>query len=83
MKYLIKDSTGKPSVTHTAFIIGFITATAKLLLSGIEVGGLTLEKFSGGEYASAVAALGAIYVLRRNMGNPNKEVKNGQEQETL
>lgn len=73
MKYLIKDSTGKPSVTHTAFIIGFITATAKLLLSGVEIGGLTLEPFSGGDYAAAVSALGAIYVLRRNMGNPEKK----------
>jgi len=69
MKYLIKDSTGKPSVTHTAFIIGFLAATAKLLLSGITIGDLTVEQFNGVEYGAAISALGAIYVLRRNLGN--------------
>jgi len=70
---LLKDSTGKPSVTHTAFVVGFLVATAKLLLSGIQVGGLTLEQFSGGDYAASVAAVGAIYTLRRNMGTPEKK----------
>lgn len=75
MKFLIKDSQGNPSVTHTAFIIGFIVATAKLLLSGVQVGGLTLEQFTGGDYAASVGALGGIYVLRRNMGNSDNKGK--------
>ncbi len=70
---LLKDSTGKPSVTHTAFVIGFLVACAKLLLSGMTIGGLKLDPFTGGEFAAAVSAVGAIYTLRRNMGNPDKK----------
>lgn len=34
-KLLIKDSAGKPSVTMTAFVTGFVVVNAKLLLSGV------------------------------------------------
>lgn len=67
----IKDSSGKPSLTATAFILGFLVVNGKLLLSGLTVGGMTATAFSGTEYAAALAALGAIYVLRRNQ--PKKE----------
>lgn len=72
-KLLLKDSSGKPSTTMTAFVLGFVVVNLKLILSGMEIGGLTLAPFSGGEYAAAVGALGAVYILRRNTGNGNKE----------
>jgi len=74
-KLLIKDSGGKPSVTMTAFVTGFVVVNAKLLLSGVTLAGYTMAAFTGGEYAAAVGALGAVYVLRRNTGNENKDGK--------
>lgn len=64
-KFLLKDTSGKKSITMTAFVIGFVVVNAKLIASGLTISGLTLAPFSGSEYAVAVAALGAIYVLRR------------------
>ena len=75
-KFLIKDSDGKPSVTMTAFVTGFLVVNAKLLLAGIEIAGFKMTAFTGGEYAAAVGALGAVYVMRRT-GNQKKE--DGQE----
>jgi len=80
-KFLIKDSDGKPSVTMTAFVAGFIVVNAKLLLSGVTVAGITVTAFTGGEYAAALSALGAVYVMRRNFGNTssNKDTSSGKE----
>ena len=69
MKLLLKDSSGKKSVTMTAFVLGFVVANLKLLFSGMTIGGLTLQAFTGGEYAAAIGALGAVYTLRRNFGD--------------
>ena len=68
---LIKDSSGKKSVTMTAFVMGFIVCNVKLLVGGMTIGGLTINAFTGGEYAAAIGALGSIYVLRRNFGKPD------------
>lgn len=65
-KFLLKDSSGNPSVTMTAFVLGFIVVNAKLIFSGMTLGGLKIAAFSGSEYALAMGALGAIYVLRRS-----------------
>lgn len=64
-KFLLKDSEGKSSVTMTAFVTGFIVVNAKLLMSGVTIAGFTATAFTGGEYAAAIGALGAVYVLRR------------------
>lgn len=68
---LIKDSSGKKSVTMTAFVMGFVVCNVKLLLSGVTIGDLTVAAFTGSEYAAAVSALGGVYVLRRNFGKPD------------
>lgn len=68
-KFLFKDSEGKPSLTATAFIIGFVVVNLKLIFSGIEFGEFKMALFGGGEYAAAVGALGAVYVLRRSTKN--------------
>jgi len=72
-KLLIKDTGGKKSVTMTAFVYGFLVVNAKLILSGITVAGFKMEVFTGGEYAAALAALGAIYTLRRHFNGDQKE----------
>lgn len=72
-KFLIKDSTGHPSVTMTAFVLGFITVNLKLLISGLTIGSYTMSAFNGVDYSAAIAALGAIYVTRRATGEPPKE----------
>ena len=58
--------TKQPSVTLTAFMIGFVVAVTKLLISGIELQGIKMSQFSGSDFAAAVGALGAIYVMRRH-----------------
>jgi hypothetical protein len=74
-KLLINDSSGKPSVTMTAFVTGFMVVNVKLLISGLTIAGYTMAAFTGGEYAAAVGALGAVYVMRRSKGQEN----NGEE----
>jgi hydrogenase/urease accessory protein HupE len=62
----IRDpKTGEKSVTITAFVAGFGVATLKLLLSGVAVGSVTLQPFSGSDFALVVGALGAIYTARK------------------
>jgi hypothetical protein len=63
--FLLTDTSGKKSTTLTAFILGFITVNVKLLISGLTIGGYTMSNFSGVDYSAALAALGAIYVMRR------------------
>ena len=74
-KILIKNSGGKPSVTMTAFVLGFVVVNLKLILSGMEIASYKMAAFTGGEYAAAISALGGVYVLRRNIGNPDGKEK--------
>lgn len=66
MLWINDPKTSKPSVTLSAFVIGFLVCTGKLLLSGIKTDLITFEQFSGADYGMAVGALGAIYTLRKN-----------------
>lgn len=74
-KFYLKDSNGKPSITTTAFFLGFIVINLKLILSGVDYKGIKFSDFTGSDYGMAMAALGAIYVLRNN---PKTEVKEGE-----
>lgn len=65
-KFLLSDSDGSKSVTVTAFILGFLVVNLKLIISGMVIYGVNCGTFTGSEYSMAVAALGAVYVLRRN-----------------
>ena len=78
-KLLVTDTSGKKSLTATAFIVGFAIVNLKLLLAGSAFGSVVLSPFSGGEYAAAVAALGTVYVLRRQKDSKetNDEVAKG------
>lgn len=78
-RFLMKDSSGVPSVTMTAFVVGFVVVNAKLLIAGATIAGFTMTAFSGVEYAAAVASLGTIYVMRRGSGQ--KDVQNKKEEE--
>lgn len=62
----LKDSSGKRSITMSAFVVGFLVVNAKLLLSGVTIAGFTMTPFTGSEYSMAVAALGGVYIMRRN-----------------
>lgn len=76
-KLLIKDSDGKPSVTMTAFVTGFIVVNLKLIVSGLTLAGYKMAPFTGVDYSAAIGALGAVYVMRRSGGS--KEENSGQE----
>lgn len=65
-KFFIKDSSGKKSITATAFFIGMLIANAKLLLSGVIVGKVSLGTMAGADYALIMGSLGTIYSLRRS-----------------
>ena len=69
MGYLFKNADGSPSITATAFTVGFMICSFKPLISGVVIKGITLGAFSGGDFAVAIAALGGVYVLRRNINN--------------
>lgn len=67
-KFILNDlKTGKPSYTVTAFVVGFWIINIKLLLSGMQFSDkIKMSEFSGMDYATAAAAIGSIYVLRKN-----------------
>ena len=65
-KFLLKDTSGQKSVTMTAFVLGFFVVNVKLLASGLTFGGYEMSAFTGVDYSAALAALGAIYVMRRS-----------------
>ena len=67
-KFIINDvKTRKPSYTVTAFIVGFFVINFKLLFSGVQITDkIKMSDFNGVDYAAGVAALGGIYVLRKN-----------------
>jgi len=67
----LTDNNGKPSVTTTAFLLGFIVICIKLLLSGVEYKGIKMSDFTGTDFGIAMAALGGVYVMRNN----NKEAE--------
>lgn len=70
--WLTDPKTKEKSVTLTAFASGFVVAIIKLLLSGVSIGGLKIESFSGGDFAAVTGALGAIYALRRFKSSEEK-----------
>jgi len=74
---LLTDTAGKKSATLTAFVIGFVIVNAKLILSGVAIGDLTLAEFDGADYAAAIAALGAVYVMRRSTAPKVEEKQQG------
>lgn len=63
--WLSDPKTKEPSVTLTAFVLGFGVATLKLLASGVTVGVVTLSPFTGVDFAAVVGALGTIYAYRK------------------
>ena len=65
-KFLLTDTKGNKSATLTAFVLGFVAVNIKLLIAGLTFGEYTMSDFTGVDYAAALAALGSIYVLRRN-----------------
>lgn len=67
-QFIVNDvKTKKPSYTVTAFIFGFLIINFKLLFSGIQLTDkIKMSDFSGVDYAASVAALGGLYVLRKN-----------------
>lgn len=66
MLWLKDPKTKEPSVTLTLLVVGFIVAVAKLLVSGITLQTITLSQFTGGDFATVVGSLGALYWGRRN-----------------
>lgn len=72
-KFMLKDTSGNKSTTATAFIIGFVVVNIKLLASGLSVAGYAMSDFNGVDYAAAVGALGAIYVMRRSSSKDKGE----------
>jgi len=73
---LLKNSDGKPCVVTTMFVIGCVIVNLKLILSGVTVRDVAISAFTGGEYAAALGALGAIYVMRRGQHAKAKEGNN-------
>lgn len=79
-KLILKDvKTGKPSYTVTAFVFGFWVINIKLLLAGMEITDkIKMSEFTGMDYAAAAAAVGSIYVLRKNKTIRDNDEKGGE-----
>lgn len=83
-KLIIKNvKTHKPSYIVTAFIVGFLIINIKLLFSGIQIFGTKMSDVSITDWATGLAALSAMYISNKHVGNIqiNKinEQKNKQE----
>lgn len=62
----IRDSSGKKSITATAFWISIVICNLKLALSGVKIGAVEFGVFDGSSYALALGAAGSIYALRKS-----------------
>lgn len=77
MSLWISDpKTGKKSVTLTLLVLGVFVCTAKLALSGITLGGITVETFGGTDFAAVVGALGLLYGSRKYTDAQVEKTKN-------
>jgi hypothetical protein len=75
-KLVIKNvKTGQPSYILTAFISGIFIVNTKLLLSGLQIVDVKMSDFSGVDYAAAIAALGGIYTLNKQVTRSKEEKK--------
>lgn len=79
-KFILRDiKTGKPSYTVTAFVFGFWVINIKLLLAGMQFNDkIKMSEFNGVDYAAAAAAIGSIYVLRKNNTIKSDSEKDGE-----
>jgi hypothetical protein len=66
VRYLKDPKTKKESVSLTFFVLGFLVATLKLLLSGLVIRYIQFGVFGGGDFAAVVGALGALYAARKH-----------------
>lgn len=74
--YLKDPKNGLPSVTLTAFALGFAVALTKLLISGMQIGTYQMSPFSGVDFAAVVSSLGGLYWARRkdvSVEKPNED----------
>ena len=66
----LKDlATGKIDIVLVMFMIGFLVACVKLLLTGNTVGPITFGPFNGSDFALVIGALGGTYTLRKHSDN--------------
>lgn len=63
--WLIDPKNGKKSATLTLFVIGFIVASLKLLLSDMIIYNISMSTFTGTDFALVIGALGSIYGFRK------------------
>jgi uncharacterized membrane protein YqgA involved in biofilm formation len=73
--FLIPNTDGKKSLTATAFVLGVLTITIKLLLAEMTIFGTKFSQFTGVDYAAALTALGGVYVLRRGQKKEDSDAK--------
>jgi hypothetical protein len=74
-KFLLSNTNGDKSLTATMFVIAFIVAIAKLLLSGMTIYGFNIPVFTASEFAMVMASAGAIYSIRRYNDSKTTETK--------
>ena len=73
MDIWLKDpDDNEPSITISLFVLGFVIAAIKLLLSGCTIGVFSMSQFSGVDFAAVVGALGTVYAARKHSDNMNK-----------
>lgn len=79
-KLIVKNvKTGQPSYILTSFIFGIFVVNIKLLFSGLTIAGNKMSDFSGVDYSAAVAALGGIYTLNKQVNKDKYKEENTKE----
>ena len=58
--------TDEKSVTVTLLTITFIIALAKIMVSGMTIGGFKMAAFSGVDFAAMIGAVGGVYGFRKH-----------------
>jgi hypothetical protein len=74
--WITDPRTKEPSVTLTAFVVGFVVCLFKLIFSGIAIGSIKLAIFTGVDFAAAITALGGVYSLKQHVDNLAKGAAN-------
>ena len=78
-KFFTHDSKGERSITRTVFILSSLVVNVKFLFEDLTIRGFKTSPLSGTEYAVALGAAGAIYVLRKAYPSSNTAPKESEE----
>lgn len=62
----LRDPDGDFDLVLVMYVLGFLVACFKLVVSGNTILGVQMSSFTGSDFGMVIAALGGVYSLRKH-----------------